>query len=71
MAETAERERTVVVVPEVKPGLFTSEFWTAVGAMVAPLMTSAPPAVKIIVTGAVAVAYGIGRVLLKLRGLGQ
>ncbi len=67
MAETAEREPRVVVDPEVKPGISTTEFWTSLGAMVAPLLTGAPPAVKIIVTGAVAVAYAIGRVVLKLR----
>lgn len=66
MAETAERDSARA---EVKPGHSTSEFWTTLGAMAAPLLTHAPPAVKIIVTGVVAVAYTVGRVILKLRSL--
>lgn len=62
MADSAERPAA-----EVKPGTQTTEFWTTVGVIAGSLLTHAPPAVKVIVTAAVAIAYGVGRVVLKLR----
>jgi hypothetical protein len=51
-----------------KPGVQTTEFWGSIVAAALPWISSAVPgSVRVIVSAAVAVAYTIGRSIIKAR----